>query len=258
MKLYFKYLRAYFLSIAQYKKSAVLTIIGQFFTSLFSLIGIQFLFSNFKTVAGFTFEEILLCYANIMFSFSIAEFFGRGFDTFEGIMANGQFDRMLLRPQNEIVQVLESTFEISRIGKLIQSLLIYLLIIPNSSIEWNVCRLLVLIEMLVCGVILFISLFIIYASFCFFTTQGLEIFNIFTDGSREFGKYPFAVYGENVLKIFTYVVPVACIQYYPICFLTGKSIHIADALVPLVSLPYIFLAALFWRKGVKRYKSTGS
>lgn len=63
----------------------------------------------------------------------------------------------------------------------------------------------------------------IYASLCFYTTEGLEFMNIFTDGGREFGRYPFRVYGEGVLKFFTYIIPLALFQYYPLLFLLGRS-----------------------------------
>ena len=33
--------------------------------------------------------------------------------------------------------------------------------------------------------------------------------NIFTYGAREFGKYPFSVYGSGILKVLTFVIPLA-------------------------------------------------
>ncbi|OUP81254.1 hypothetical protein B5F07_18020 [Lachnoclostridium sp. An169] len=258
MILYIQYLKAYFMSISQYKKSAILTIIGQFLTSLFSLLGINFLFSQFNSLGGFTYEEILLCYSNITFAFSLAEFFARGFDTFPYLISDGRFDRILLRPRGAILQILGATFEISRLGRLFQAILIYIWVLPRSKIVWNFFNIFVLLEIQICGFVLFVSLFILYATICFFTTQGLEIFNIFTDGSREFGKYPFAVYGDKVLKIFTYVVPVACIQYYPISYLTGKTGNMLYAFTPLFVIPYTVLVVIFWKIGVKKYTSTGS
>ena len=61
-----------------------------------------------------------------------------------------------------------------------------------------------LLMMLAGGVLLFGALFLLYAGICFFTLEGLEFMNIFTDGSREFGKYPVSVYGEGMLKFYTF------------------------------------------------------
>ena len=82
--------------------------------------------------------------------------------------------------------------------------------------------------------------------------------NVFTDGGREFGSYPFSVYGDTVLKVLTYVVPLALFQYYPLLYLTGRSDSVLYYLAPLLSLLFLIPCALLWRLGVRHYKSIGS
>lgn len=84
------------------------------------------------------------------------------------------------------------------------------------------------------GVIVFSGLFLVYASLCFFTTEGLEVMNILTDGGREFGRYPLSVYGEGFLKFFTYVVPLALFQYYPLLYITGRSENLLYMFLPVI------------------------
>lgn len=198
MKLYFHYMKVYLNSIMQYKISFFLTVVGQFLTSFFAFLGVYFLFQRFNQIKGFYYGEVLLCFANVLLSFSLAEFFARGFDQFDGMLSNGQFDRIMVRPRSEIFQTLASQFEISRIGKLIQAVVIYYYAIPKSKINWTLDKVAVEIIMIISRVILFATLFWIYAAICFFTTQGLEVFSILTDGSREFGRYPISIYGEKI------------------------------------------------------------
>lgn len=258
MRLYLKYLRAYYISIMTYKYSVILTIIGQFLSSFFMLLGVTFLFNNFYSLAEFTYFEILLCYANILLSFSLAEFFCRGFDIFSYLLRNGIFDRILLRPRSAFFQTLVSTFEISRIGKLIQAIVVYLWIIPKNNISWTFFNIYIQIMMVFCGFLLFSCLFIVHASLCFYTTDKIELFNIITDGSKEFGKYPLAVYGNKTLKFFTYIIPIACIQYYPLCFLLKKTDNILYAVSPIYALIFIIPTFFLWSICLKHYKSTGS
>ncbi len=82
--------------------------------------------------------------------------------------------------------------------------------------------------------------------------------NIFTDGGREYGKYPMSIYGDAVLKFFTYVIPLACVQYYPFMYLIGRTKNPLYALTPLVSFIFLIPCIIFWKIGVKHYKSTGS
>ena len=117
MKLYGKYLSIHIRSMMQYKASFFLTALGQFLTSFNVFLGVFFLFQRFHSVAGFTYQEVLLCFGIMLLEFSLAEAFARGFDTFPTMLANGEFDRILVRPRNEIFQVLASKVEFTRLGR---------------------------------------------------------------------------------------------------------------------------------------------
>jgi len=169
-----------------------------------------------------------------------------------------EFDRIMVRPKNVIFQVLAAKIDLSRIGKVLQAVIVFLYAIPSGNIIWTADKVITLILMILSGVVVFASLFIVYASLCFFTTEGLEFMNIFTDGGREFGKYPFSIYGSGVLKFFTYVIPLALFQYYPFLYLTGKSDNRIYMLFPVLALLFVFPCLALWQFGVRHFKSTGS
>lgn len=258
MKLYMRYFSIILRSQMQYKSSFLMMAIGHFLIPFSTFAGIYFMFDRFNNVEGFSFVEVLLCFAIVLFSFSFAECFVRGFDAFRGIISNGEFDRIMVRPQNEMLQVLASRIEFSRITRLLQAVLVFGYAIPASGIDWTVDKIITLCLMVFGGICLFSGLFIVYASICFFTIEGLEFMNIFTDGGREFGKYPLNIYGEGILKFFTYIVPLALVQYYPLLYILGRSDNILFAFLPLGGLVFMIPAYIFWRFGIKHYKSTGS
>lgn len=258
MRLYFKYFCIHLRSQMQYKKSFLLLTFAQFAVAFSGYITIYFLFSRFNSVKGFTYNEVLLCYALVLASFALAECFFRGFDSFSSIISNGEFDRIMVRPREIILQVLGQKIELTRLGRLLQAIIVLVLALPGAQIQWSPAKVAVMIVMIVSGTAVFSGLFMIYASFCFFTTEGLEFMNIFTDGGREFGRYPFSVYGNEVLKFYTYVIPLALFQYYPLMYITGQSDSPLYALAPLVAPVFLIPCAIFWRIGVRHYKSTGS
>ena len=258
MKLYFHYLSIHLRSQMQYKTSFFLTVLGQFVGSFTFLLSILFLMNRFRTINGFTTAEVLLCFGVVLMAFSIAECFFRGFDSFAGTISGGQFDRILVRPRSEVLLTLCSKAELSRIGRFSQAALVFAWAIPNSGVTWTWDKILTLVFMVLSGVALFSGLFVIYAAICFFTTEGLEFMNIFTDGGREFGSYPFAVYGETVLKIFTYIVPLALVQYYPFLYLVGQAEHWWYALTPIGAWLFLIPCAILWKIGLRHYTSTGS
>ena len=217
-----------------------------------------FMFERFHAVEGFSFSEVLLCFAAVLMSFSLAECFARGFDGFARMLANGEFDRILERPRSEVFQVLAARLELSRAGRLLQAVAVLVYAIPASGVVWSADKVLTLVLMIVCGTLVFSGLFVIYAALCFFTTEGLEFMNIFTDGGREFGAYPFSIYGKDVLRFLTFIIPLALFQYYPFLYLVGRSKSVWYMLLPLLSLLYLVPCRMLFKIGLRHYKSTGS
>ena len=260
MKLYLKYFSIHLRSVMQYKTSFFLTAIGQGMTSFFSFLSMYFLFNRFGSINGYTLNEVLLCFSTIFMAFALAECFGRGFDSFSGIISNGEFDRIMVRPRNEVLQVIGSRIELTRIGRLLQALIIFIYVFRTSSIVWSTDKIITLILMLVGGVCLFFGLFMIYASICFFTLEGLEFMNIFTDGGRELAQYPLDIYKKWVVKFFTFVVPLAFVNYYPFLYIIGKNNGYGALYMfsPILSVLFLVPSYFLWRFGVRHYKSTGS
>ncbi|MBE5779486.1 MAG: hypothetical protein E7331_09180 [Clostridiales bacterium] len=258
MKLYLKYLSMLLKSQMQYRISFLMTVVGQFLVSSSMFLGIWFMFSRFHSVDGFGFSEVLLCFSVILMAFSTAECFVRGFDRFPHLIRTGELDRLLVRPRSVIFQVLTSNVEFSRLGRFAQAVLVLCYALPSSGVIWTWDKILTLIMMLAGGILLFSALFVLYAGISFFTIEGLEFMNIFTDGGREFGSYPLSIYGEGILKFFTYVVPLALVQYYPFLYLTGRSGNALYPFLPLAAGVFIVPCYLFFRLGLKKYQSTGS
>lgn len=258
MKLYFRFFKMHLKSAMQYKISFLLTTIGLFLFSFNVFLGMVFLFYRFQQVKGYEFHEVLLCFATVLMSFSFAEMFMRGFDMFANTISNSEFDRILLRPRSCILQVISGKMDFTRIGRLIQALVMFIYGIEKSEVTWDLKKTMTLILMVLGGSVIFGCLFLLYASICFFTTEGLEFMNVLTDGAREYGKYPLDIYGKKVFRFCTYLVPYTLFQYYPILYLTGRSNQQWYMFLPLVSCLFVIPCYLLWRVGMRHYKSTGS
>lgn len=242
----------------QYKASFLLNSLGQFLVSFSVFLGIYFMFRRFHQVRGYSYSEVLLCYAIVLMEFSLAEMWARGFDTFSGLVRSGEFDRVLVRPQGEILQVLGSRFELTRLGRMSQAVVMLVYAFCTAEIHWTVGRVCTFLFMLVGGTAVFSGLFLIYAALCFFTLEGLEFMNVLTDGAREYGKYPLDVYGKRVLQFATVLVPYALIQYYPLQYILGRTANPIYIFLPLAAVLFLLPCYGLWRYGVRHYKSSGS
>ncbi|WP_349667270.1 ABC-2 family transporter protein [Lacrimispora sp.] len=258
VRLYVSFFFMHLKSMMQHKISFFMTLVGQFLISFNVFLGVYFMMTRFHQVNGFSYSEVLLCFSITLMAFTLAETVFRSLDTFETIIGNGEFDRILLRPKNSLFLVLCSKVDLTRFGRLIQAIVMLVYGICYSSINWTPLRCILVVLMILGGVCVFGSIYLIFACLCFFTLEGLEFMNVFTDGAREYGKYPIGIYGKTVLFICTYLVPFALFQYYPFLYLTGKSDNQWYSLLPLFSALFLIPAFLLWKLGLRHYQSTGS
>lgn len=260
MKLYFKYILLLVKSQLQYKASFIMTVFTQFLTPLTAFAGIYLLFKRFGNIRGWGVYEVLVCFAVTGASNAVSTCFARGFDNFPGIIRNGEFDRVLVRPRNTVIQVLGSKFDIKRIGHLIEASVILAVAINGINLSWDLVRIFTLINMIVGGTCIFAGVYILQATIAFWTVEGIEVANILTDGVREYASYPLDIYPGWVKRFLTFIIPFGCVNYLPLLSLLGRSEgnRFFFMFMPLIGVLFILPCILIWSFGVRHYKSTGS
>jgi len=257
-KCYKHYISILIQGTMQYKTSFCMYTLGQFLTAFNVFLGVFFMFRRFGQVKGFTYDEVLLCFSLLLMEFSLAEMWARGFDSFPSMVRRGEFDRILLRPRSAVLQVLGSKFELTRLGRMLQALAMFLYVLWRAQVHWTLAKAAAVLFMLVGGTALFTAMFLIQAALSFFSLESLEFMNVFTDGAREYGKYPLGVYGKKMLWITTFLVPYALVQYYPFLYLVDKRTAPGYIFLPLSAMWFLLPGCLLWRVGVRHYKSSGS
>jgi ABC-2 type transport system permease protein len=260
LMLYFKYVAILFKSQMQYRASFWLLSFGQFFIPFSVFAGLYFLFERFGQIKGYDFYEVALCFAVIHLAFSISECFARGFDAFSTLVVNGDFDRLLVRPRSTFVQVLGSQFEFTRVGRLLQGVIVLIWAISGLTIEWSIFKAVTLFLMVSSGIFIFTGIFMLAATLCFWTIQGLEVTNIFTDGGREMAQYPLDIYQKWVTRFFTFIIPFGSCNYIPLLYILDRieGNELLYMLTPLGGILFILPCLLIWQFGVRHYRSTGS
>ena len=258
MKLYLKYFTMQLKAELEYRKAFLISIIAKMATSIFSFVAIFFLFDKFGSIAGYTFEDVLICFAISFMGYSLAECFFRSFDHFDRMIANGEFDRILVRPKGIILQVLGSEVEFNRFGRTLASIIILIGVLVNNKQLLQIDNIFTILLMIIGTIVIYASLFILKAGITFFTTQSLEIMNIFTDGTRDLAQYPLNIYQKWVQKFFTYILPIALVNYYPLLYIIGKTNNIFYMILPIFTTIFIIPCYAVWKIGIRKYKSTGS
>ena len=71
-------------------------------------------------------------------------------------------------------------------------------------------------------------------------------------------QYPIGIFGKGIRFLLIYIIPLGCINYYPLLYLLGKSNNTLYVFYPLLTIIYLIPCIIIFYKGIKKYTSTGS
>lgn len=258
MKLLTHYIKMHIKVYLEYKVNFFLTMFAQMLILLTELFTVYTLFNKFQLLEEFNVNYLFMIFSVNWLGFSLAETFGRGFDEFKKLMRKGGFDILLIRPRNIFLQILGNDFALHKIGRILAST--YLLIVSTINLIPVITfdKVLLILLMVLGDFIVIVSLFIIGAFFVFFTVEGLEFVNVFTNGTKQVNEYPMSIYHKSIGIIFTFVIPIALCNYYPVEYLVGNTSNLYYFLMPLSSLILLFISVIIFNLGLRKYSSTGS
>jgi ABC-2 type transport system permease protein len=247
----------------QYKVSFWLQVVGQFLVTVIEFFGVWALFTRFNNIGTWTLSEVALFYGIINISFACAEALGKGFESFTIIIKSGDFDRLLLRPRTTVLQLLGKELTLKRIGRFSQGIVVFIWSLSTLQIPCNFQILWLLGTSIIGGVALFLGIAIMQATLTFWTIESLEIMNILTYGGVETAQYPLSIYSKWFQRFFTFLIPLACVSYFPLLAVLNKADTFSVPLwfcyvSPTAGIIFLLVALKLWQMGERYYCSTGN
>jgi ABC-2 type transport system permease protein len=263
LRLYGRYIATSLRSQLQYRASLVLQVIGQFMITIIEFLGIWALFDRFGQIRGWRLPEVTLFYGMISITWAICDAAARGFDVFGTTIKSGDFDRILLRPRSTILQIIGQEMTLRRVGRLIQGVAVLAYAIIALNLAWSPARVGLMLVAICGGVCVFFGLIVLQATSAFWTTESLEVWNAFTYGGVTMGQYPLAIYRPWFRRFFTFVIPLACVHYFPGVAILGREDPLGAPaavhwLAPVAGPVFLIVCLQCWKIGVRHYRSTGS
>ncbi|MBV9579770.1 MAG: ABC-2 family transporter protein [Chloroflexi bacterium] len=263
LSLYARLVAAQLRGQMQYKVSFGLALIGSFLACVAEFGVVLVLFGRIPNLAGWSVAEVALLYGIAGTCFATAEMFAAALDNFQVHIVTGTFDRVLVRPRGALFQVMSEDFALRRVGRIAQAVLILAIAVRLLDVRWTLDRALVLGMAMLCGTIIYFAIFVLSATFCFWTTQAKEMTHVVTYGGDQLSIYPLDIYRGGVRRFFTFVVPLAFVNYEPALYLLGRPDplglpDVARLMSPLAAVAMVVLARYGWQQGIRHYQSTGS
>jgi ABC-2 type transport system permease protein len=248
----------------QYPGSTLLMACGGFLTAIVDLVAIWALFDRFGPVQGWRFGDIAFFFGMVSISFALAETISRGFDVFgTDFVRTGAFDRVLLRPRMATLQLIGYDFRLRMMGRLIQGATVLAVATASLDFHWTVDAILLALWTTAGGVALFFGLVMLQATLSFWTVESLEVVNVVTYGGVQAAQFPLGLYAGWFRYLLIFVVPIGCVAYFPVLAILGRHDPLGTPdwilpLTPAVGFVFLALCLVAWRRGVRRYTSTGT
>jgi ABC-2 type transport system permease protein len=246
-----------------YRTSFAILLVANFFITGLDFAAILVMFANVDRLGGFALAEIAFLYGGTSVAIGIADLLLGNIDRLGNRIRMGTFDAMMVRPIPLFVQSSADEFALRRFGRIVQGSAVLAWSVWALDLDWTLAKALMVPYLVVCGTLIFLALFTMGAAFQFWSTDGSEVANAFTYGGNTLTQYPLTIFPQELVKVLTFVVPVAFVNWYPSLFVLGRSdpLGLPSAFQfasPVVALVLCCLAVVAWRTGVRRYRSTGS
>ena len=257
-KIYGKILVQDLKSKMSYRADFIISTIGMIISNLVGFVTFYILFSNFPSINGWTMYEMLFMYGFSLIALTPLQCLFDNNWNLRFMVKSGDFIKYCFRPINVFFYFISEVFDVKGLGQLFFG-------IGTLSYAWN--KLAIPVTFItISQTVLFLlaaSLFMIAimnfaAATCFWIkNSGYVMVMMFR--FKDFAKYPASIFNTFFRVIFTFVIPIAFIAYYPsLVVLRPDSVPLLSWLSPVLGLAFFYLSYKFWILGARKYDGTGS
>lgn len=260
---YLQLLAAQVRSQTQYRVSFAIDLVGSTVLTGLDLVTVWVLFGVNNSLGGFGGREVLLMVGVAAAAFPIADLAVGNVEKLRVYVRSGLFDAVLLRPLSSLGQLVVMDFAPRRVGRVVQGVAIYVVALGAAPVQWSAPVAVLVVLTPLAGALFFGAIFVAGATVAFWWIDSGEVSNAFTYGGKDVSAYPMTVFGSLFRRLFAYGLGFAFVSYLPALAMLGRSdpVGTPDWLrwcSPLTGLFVAALAGLFWRTGIRHYRSTGS
>lgn len=242
-----------------YKADFFIAIGTSFTATVLSFGFVLVLFSRIPHLKGWSFYELLFLYGFSLIPLGFFNVLSLNLYQFgEMYIIQGKFDRVLLRPIHSMFQVLFEVFRLESLQETLTGILVVTFCSSKLHLHWRVSDLALAIFMVLCGAVIYVSIFLILTSVSFFFEDKVgvmpPVYNMLA-----FGRYPLSIYHIFIQFLLSWIVPFAFASFYPaVRLLRRDEFRYFYLLVPLIALVFLGMALSLWRAGERNYSSTGT
>jgi ABC-2 type transport system permease protein len=246
------------MAVMEYRAEMVSTNLGTYAYTAMSVIFLEVLFRNMRSVAGWSLPEVMVLFGMGQWLFyTYYSFFWATFRKFSENVIQGKLDGYLLKPISPLFSSITAEFQlIETMPSLILPWLIFAYAGQSLAIPWREHGLMAGISLgLGISIFLLASLSISLLSFWLSDTMPLMLM---LHNVADFQKYPVEIFPHGIRWVFLTVLP-AGVMAYPATVMLLQGFDARLLGYQLLSLGmFAGLGWWLWTRGLRRYGSASS
>ena len=259
------YLRIYGKILAQdlkskmsYRADYIISTIGMICTNIAGFISFWILFSRFPSINGWGYYEILFLYGFSLVSLTPVQCFFDNNWSLRQYVYSGDFIKYCFRPINLFFYFQSEVFDVKGLGQLAFGLGTLIFAWVKLGLGFSVLMILKMIVFLLTASLIMIALQNAAAATCFWIQNSFYVLDLVMR-FKDYAKYPITIFNSVFRFIFTFVIPIAFIAYYPsLVILRPDAVPVLSWISPVIGLVFFWLSYRFWMFGALKYSGTGS
>jgi len=234
-------------------------LVGMGVNLLFTGAGPVFQYLVFRQINGFpgwSLQDILLFQGILLLVLGIRGSFLGGYPEYVQLMVRkGELDTLLLRPFSSLGMILSRGFFVENIGSVLAGAVLVVYGVEKSGARPGAWEMLGFFGAMVCGLLFFLSIDILYSCMVVFLIHIGRLKEIF-DNLAKFGQYPLEMFPRGMRGVMYTVLPMALWVNVPCkILLEGMHLYLFYGVVFL----FLWLAGsiCLWNLCMKKYTSAG-
>lgn len=256
-RIYCKILAQDLKSKMSYRADLIIATVGMIFTNISGAVSFWILFRNFPSINGWSYYEMMFLYGSSLVSLTPVQCFFDNNWSLRQYVYSGDLIKYCFRPINLFFYYQSEVFDIKGLGQLAFGIGTLIYSCSKIGLVFTPLMLLKMIIFLMTASLIMIALQNAAAATCFWIQNSFYVLDL-VFRFKDYAKYPVTIFSPVFRFIFTFVMPIAFIAYYPsLVMLRPDEVPILSWLSPIIGIAFFLISYKIWMFGAMKYSGTG-
>ena len=259
------YINIYFKIIAQdikskmsYRSDFIISTVGMVATNIAGFIAFLIMFGKFPSINGWGYYEILFLYGFSLISITPTQCLLDNNWSLRRYVYDGDFVKYCFRPINLWFYYVSEVFDVKGLGQLVFGFVTLIYAWIKLSLPVTFLLIIETIIALITASLFMMALQNAAAASCFWIQNSFWLLDISLK-MKDYAKYPVTIFNDVFKFIFTFILPVAFMAYYPsLAILRPDDVPLLTWLSPVIGILAFYASYKLWMKGASKYDGSGS